>query len=75
MLLVAGAEDHTVPVPVVRAAFKLQRRNPALTRLEVVPGRGHSLTIDAGWREIADLAASFVREHGGTDRAGSARAG
>ena len=25
------------------------------------PGRGHSLTIDSGWREVADTALAFVR--------------
>ena len=31
------------------------------TEFEEIPGRGHSLTIDHGWREVADKALTFVR--------------
>lgn len=62
LLLVAGEADHTVPLAMVRAAFRLQQRNPSPTRLEIAKGRGHSLTIDEGWRDVADLALEFVRE-------------
>jgi hypothetical protein len=26
-----------------------------------MPGRGHALTIDNGWREVADTALAFVQ--------------
>jgi hypothetical protein len=26
-----------------------------------MPGRGHALTIDAGWREVAEKALEFVK--------------
>ncbi len=69
LLMVAGERDHTIPVAVVRAAFELQKRNEALTRLEVLEGRGHSLTIDNGWKEVADLTLAFVEEQVGRPRA------
>ncbi len=65
LLLLAAEKDHTIPVAVVRAAFELQRRNEGVTRMEVLEGRGHSLTLDAGWREVADRALAFLQEHTG----------
>ena len=29
-------------------------------------GRGHSLTIDSGWREVAETALAFVQRFEGT---------
>ncbi|GAA2215828.1 alpha/beta fold hydrolase [Nonomuraea monospora] len=54
LLLISGQQDHTVPDVVTRAAYKLYRNNPADTELKQFADRGHSLTIDSGWREIAD---------------------
>ncbi|GLV54261.1 alpha/beta hydrolase [Dictyobacter sp. S3.2.2.5] len=62
LLLVAGEQDHTVPLAVVKAAYKLQRHNSSLTTLREMPGRGHSLTIDHGWREVAEVAFAFIKE-------------
>ena len=31
------------------------------TEIVEMPGRGHTLTIDSGWREVADAAPTFVR--------------
>jgi pimeloyl-ACP methyl ester carboxylesterase len=60
LLLISGEEDHTVPWAVTNASYKRQRRNPGVTEIVEIPGRGHSLTIDAGWREVADTALAFV---------------
>jgi non-heme chloroperoxidase len=32
-----------------------------VTEIIEIKGRGHALTIDAGWREVADTALGFVR--------------
>ena len=63
LLLLSGERDHTVPWALTNAAFKRQRRNPGVTEITEVPGRGHALTIDDGWREVADLALGFLRTH------------
>jgi pimeloyl-ACP methyl ester carboxylesterase len=63
LLVVSGEEDHTVPRAMAFAAYWRQVRNPGVTKLVEVRGRGHSLTIDSGWREVAELALAFVREH------------
>jgi non-heme chloroperoxidase len=60
MLLIAGAEDHTVPPAVVKASYGLERRDDAVTEYLEIPGRGHSLTIDNGWEEVAEAALRFV---------------
>jgi non-heme chloroperoxidase len=61
MLIMVGDEDHTVPPAVAKASYKRQKRNQGLTEYVVIPGRGHSITIDHGWREVADMALAFVR--------------
>jgi non-heme chloroperoxidase len=61
LLLISGEKDHTVPWAIVNASFKRQRRNPGVTEIEKIPNRGHSLTIDSGWREVADKALAFVK--------------
>ena len=61
LLIISGEKDHTVPWAIANASFKRQRRNPGVTEIVEIPGRGHSLTIDSGWREVADTALKFVR--------------
>lgn len=63
LLLIAGAEDNTVPQAVVENEYRIQEKNASETKLEIIPNRGHSLIIDAGWREVADTALAFVHEH------------
>ena len=54
------SEHHTVPWAVATASYKRQRRNPGVTEIAEVKGRGHSSTIDHCWREVADTALAFV---------------
>lgn len=54
LLLIAGAEDHIVPTVLVRSALKRYRGSGAVTEFKEFARRGHSLTIDSGWREIAE---------------------
>ncbi|GAA4205950.1 alpha/beta hydrolase [Actinocatenispora rupis] len=61
LLIVSGERDHTVPRSISEAAYHRQRHNPAVTEFVEIPGRGHALTIDDGWREVADTALAFVR--------------
>ncbi|WP_432499027.1 alpha/beta hydrolase [Kineococcus gypseus] len=63
LLLVSGERDTTVPWALTRAAHARQRRNPGVTEVVELPGRGHSLTIDSGWREVAGTALGFLTEH------------
>ena len=61
LLLISGERDHTVPWAIVHASYKQQRDNQGVTEIEKIPGRGHALIIDSGWREVADKALAFVR--------------
>jgi non-heme chloroperoxidase len=61
LLLLSGEKDNTVPWAITNASFKRQQRNIGVTEIVEVPGRGHALTIDGGWREVAELALAFVR--------------
>src|SRR2546421_935574 len=63
LLIIDGEMDHTVPWAVANASYKRQKRNPGVTEIVKIPGRGHSLTIDHGWREVADTALTFVQKH------------
>lgn len=61
LLIVSGEQDHTVPHAISAAAYKRQLKNPGLTEFTEIPGRGHSLTIDHGWSEVAETTLAFVR--------------
>jgi non-heme chloroperoxidase len=61
LLILDGELDHTVPWSIANASYKAQKRNAGVTEITKVAGRGHSLTIDSGWREVADLSLAFVR--------------
>ncbi|MGW5354764.1 alpha/beta hydrolase [Streptomyces sp. NPDC004031] len=61
MLLMSGGKDHTVPEAVTLATLKQYRHSEAVTDFLSFPGRGHSLTIDGGWREVADEALAWLR--------------
>jgi non-heme chloroperoxidase len=61
MLIVSGEQDHTVPHVLANAAYQHQLKNSGVTEFAEIPGRGHSLTIDDGWQEVAETALSFVR--------------
>ena len=63
MLIIAAASDHTVPTAIADASFRKQRRNAGVTEIVTMPGRGHSLTIDSGWNEVADATLAFVRRY------------
>ena len=61
LLIVSGEKDHTVPPSIANASYKKQRRNPGVTEIVEMSGRGHSLVIDGGWRDVADTALTFVQ--------------
>jgi len=60
LLITGGTADHTVPLVSAKAAYGLYTKSGATTDFHEFKGRGHSLTIDAGWREVADTALSWM---------------
>jgi non-heme chloroperoxidase len=61
LLIIDGEKDHTVPPAIAKASFKKQKRNEGVTEYVEIAGRGHALTIDGGWREVAEKALEFVK--------------
>jgi pimeloyl-ACP methyl ester carboxylesterase len=62
LLIISGEQDHTVPPAIANASYKKQKRNKkSVTEITEMPGRGHSLTIDHGWREVAANALQFAQ--------------
>ena len=61
LLIISGEKDHTVPWAIANASYKQQKDNPGVTEIVEIKGRGHALTIDSGWREVADTALAFVK--------------
>jgi pimeloyl-ACP methyl ester carboxylesterase len=61
MLIISGENDNTIPWALANGAFKRQKHNPSVTEIVEMPGRGHALTIDHAWREVADTALAFVQ--------------
>jgi non-heme chloroperoxidase len=61
LLILDGDLDHTVPWAIANASYNRQKSNEGVTEIRKILGRGHSLTIDGGWREIADISLEFIR--------------
>jgi pimeloyl-ACP methyl ester carboxylesterase len=61
LLILDGELDNTVPWAVANAAYDQQKHNNDVTEIVQVPGRGHALTIDHGWREVAETSLAFVQ--------------
>jgi esterase/lipase len=64
LLLVMGGQDHTVPEAITKSTLKQYRHSSAVTELLEFTDRGHSLTIDHGWREVADGSIQWLRTQG-----------
>ena len=63
LLIISGELDNTVPWAIAHASFKQQEKNPGVTEIIEIPERGHSLTIDHGWREVAETALTFIGKY------------
>jgi pimeloyl-ACP methyl ester carboxylesterase len=63
LLVISGQDDHTVPRAIAHGSYQRQTKNPGPTEFLEMPNRGHSLTIDAGWQEVAQAALAFIEKH------------
>ena len=61
MLLITGEKDHIAPHAIAAASYRKQKRNPAATQIQEIPGRGHSLVFDSGWQDVAETALAFIK--------------
>ncbi|WP_402462289.1 alpha/beta hydrolase [Isoptericola aurantiacus] len=65
LLFIAGGMDHTAPASLTRTSARIYRKHSdAVTDLVEFPDRGHSLTIDHGWAEVADAALAWLKDKG-----------
>ena len=64
LLLIGSGKDNTVPESVTRATLKQYRRSDAVTEIKTFPDRGHSLTIDSGWPEVAETCLTWLKAQG-----------
>ncbi len=60
LLLTAGGRDHTVPAAITTSTRKQYHKSPAITDFIEFQDRGHSLTIDHGWREVAQAVLDWL---------------
>lgn len=63
LLIISGEYDHTVPWAIAHASYKQHEKNPGVTEIQEIPDRGHSLTIDHGWQEVAEVALAFINKY------------
>jgi pimeloyl-ACP methyl ester carboxylesterase len=61
LLITSGEKDNVVPWAIANASYKRQKRNEGVTEIVKIPNHGHALTIDSGWRDVADTALVFVQ--------------
>jgi non-heme chloroperoxidase len=61
LLIISGEKDHTVPWAIANASYKQQQENIGVTEIIEMKDRGHALTIDNGWRQVADTALGFIK--------------
>ena len=64
LLFIAGGADHIVPPAVARAASGLYAASRATTDYHEFPGRGHSMVLDHGWRDVAEYSLSWLERQG-----------
>jgi pimeloyl-ACP methyl ester carboxylesterase len=64
LLITSGTADHTVPHVSAKAAYKQYAKSPAVTDFHQFDGRGHSLTIDHGWKDVADVTLAWLAANG-----------
>jgi pimeloyl-ACP methyl ester carboxylesterase len=64
LLLTSGSQDHTVPLKVTKEVYDLYLKGGSDTEFHEFEGRGHSLTIDAGWRDVADVVLEWLARKG-----------
>jgi pimeloyl-ACP methyl ester carboxylesterase len=60
LLIISADKDHTVPWAIANASYKKQKHNDSVTEIVKLENRGHALTIDSGWREVAETARAFI---------------
>jgi pimeloyl-ACP methyl ester carboxylesterase len=62
LLITGGENDHIAPPVLGKASLK--KYNPsAITEFKLFEGRGHSLIVDHGWKEVAEYALEWLKKN------------
>ena len=64
LLLISGASDNAVPPVLVKSTLRVYQKSKAVTEYKEFAGRGHSLVIDSGWRELAEYVLGWLQAKG-----------
>jgi pimeloyl-ACP methyl ester carboxylesterase len=64
LLLIMGGKDHTVPEVITKSTAKQYRHSTAVTDVKEFADRGHSLTIDSGWPDVAGASLEWLQAQG-----------
>jgi pimeloyl-ACP methyl ester carboxylesterase len=72
LLIVSAEKDNTAPPAIANASYKKQKRNEAVTETVQMPGRGHGLVVDSGWREVAETSLAFIQRFAAPDGSSAA---
>jgi esterase/lipase len=65
LLLISGAQDHTVPDVVTQSTLRQYRHSTAVTELTQFEHRGHSLTVDNDWKHVAHAVLEWLQAQSG----------
>ncbi|HEX7941919.1 MAG TPA: hypothetical protein VF488_08925, partial [Gemmatimonadaceae bacterium] len=63
LLIIAGERDHIVPSRLNQKNFRAYRDAGSTRSFHVMPGRDHFLCGQRDWREVAEVAEGFLRDH------------
>jgi non-heme chloroperoxidase len=63
LLITGGEKDHIAPPVLGRASARKYDRS-VVTAFKLFEGRGHSLVLDHGWKEVAEYTLGWLREQG-----------
>jgi non-heme chloroperoxidase len=63
LLITGGEKDHIAP-PILGKASLEKYNSSVITEFKLFEGRGHSLIVDHGWKEIAAYSLSWLNKNG-----------
>ncbi len=63
LLITGGEKDHIAPPILGKASIK-KYNSSVISDFKLFEGRGHSLIVDHGWREVAEYSLAWLNNHG-----------
>lgn len=63
LLITGGEKDHIAP-PILGTASLKKYSSSVITDFKLFEGRGHSLIVDHGWKEVAEYSLNWIHKNG-----------